>query len=105
MFLSDLSPSDGDLGIVVLCAAVLTGLVATLISIAGYFATRREVDDLQDRVSKLEQDLDRKTARIHKRVNRLLAGQMLIAGQVGVALDRQGERLAVLMKQLEAEED
>lgn len=102
---SETSPTNSELGVFIMCAAMLIGLVATLISVASYFATRREVDDLKGRVDKIEEDLDHKTSKIHKRVNRLLAGQMLIAGQVGVALDRQGGRLAELIRQLEEEED
>jgi hypothetical protein len=97
--------TNSQLGVFVICTAVLIGLVATLISIASYFATRREVDDIKGRVDKLEEDLDRKTSIIHKRVTRLLAGQMLIAGRVGCALDKHEDQLGALIQQLENDED
>ncbi len=102
-FLAD--ATNEQIGVFIFAAAVVTGFVATLISVASYFATRREVEDLKSRVDKLENDLDDKTAKIHKRVNRLLAGQMLIAGRVGCALDQHQEQISAWMEKLEREED
>ncbi|MDE2105328.1 MAG: hypothetical protein KGL39_49335 [Patescibacteria group bacterium] len=99
------SPSNSELGLFVVCAAAFIGLIATLISIASYFATRREVDDLKERVTNIEELMEKRTEKLHRRINRLLAGQMLIAGQVGVALDHQGDKLAEIIRQLDAEED
>jgi hypothetical protein len=53
----------------------------------------------------METDLDDKTAKIHKRVNRLLAGQMLIAGSVGCALEQHQDQITAWMEKLEREED
>src|ERR1700761_2601184 len=89
--------TNEQIGVFIFAAAVVTGFVATLISVASYFATRREVEDLKSRVDKLESDLDDKTAKIHKRVNRLLAGQMLIAGRVGCALDQHQDQITAWM--------
>jgi len=105
LFLSQASPSNSQIGLFVVCAAILIGLVATLISIAGYFATRREVDDLKDRVGTLEDLMEKRTEKLHRRINRLLAGQMLIAGQVGVALEHHRGELDSLIRQIEHEED
>ncbi len=105
LFLSQASPSNSQIGLFVVCAAILIGLVATLISIAGYFATRREVDDLKDRVGALENLMETRTEKLHRRINRLLAGQMLIAGQVGVALEHHRGELDSLIRQIEHEED
>ena len=97
--------TNNQMGVFVFAAAVLVGLIATLLSIATYFATRREVEDLKERVDKIEADLDEKTSKIHKRVNRLLAGQMLIAGRMGCALDQHQHEINSMMLQLESEED
>jgi len=102
-FLAD--ATNEQIGVFIFAAAVVTGFIATLISVASYFATRREVEDLKSRVDKIEADLDDKTAKIHKRVNRLLAGQMLIAGRVGCSLDQHQAQIAAWMKELETEED
>jgi hypothetical protein len=97
--------SNEQVGVLIFGLAAVLGLAATMISIASYFATRREVEDLKARVDKIETDLDEKTSKIHKRVNRLLAGQMLIAGRMGCALDRHQEEINTMMLQLESEED
>src|SRR3954471_7506364 len=97
--------TNEQIGIFIFAGAVVTGFIATLISVASNFATRREAEDLKTRVDKIETDLDDKTAKIHKRVNRLLAGQMLIAGRVGCALDQHQDQIAAWMDQLEREED
>lgn len=97
--------TNEQVGIFIFAGAAVCGFAATLISIASYFATRREVEDLKERVEKLETDLDDKTSKIHKRVNRLLAGQMLIAGRMGCALDRHQDEINSMMLQLESEED
>ena len=102
-FLAD--ATNEQIGVFIFAAAVVTGFIATLISLASYFATRREVEDLKSRVDKLESDLDDKTAKIHKRVNRLLAGQMLIAGRVGCSLDQHQDQISAWMAKLEREED
>jgi hypothetical protein len=102
-FLAD--ATNEQIGIFIFAGAVVTGFIATLISVASYFATRREVEDLKLRVDKIETDLDDKTAKIHKRVNRLLAGQMLIAGRVGCSLDQHQDQIAAWMAELEREED
>lgn len=107
MILADViqPPSPNDIGIFVLCGALLIGLVATLIAIASYFATRREVDDLKERMTNVEELMERRTEKLHKRINRLLAGQMLIAGKVGVALDKHQNQMDDILRELEAEED
>src|SRR6185437_11041309 len=102
-FLADATSEQ--IGIFIFAAAVVTGFIATLVSVASYFATRREVEDLKSRVDKLESDLEDKTAKIHKRVNRLLAGQMLIAGRVGCSLDQHRDQISAWMAKLEREED
>lgn len=102
-FLAD--ATNEQVGVFIFAGAVVTGFIAALISIASYFATRREVEDLKSRVNKIEADLDDKTAKIHKRVNRLLAGQMLIAGRVGCSLDQHRDQISAWMKELEREED
>ena len=88
---------------------MIGGFVANIViagvAIFSVLATRREVSAIEKRVEKLEESLDDKTSKLHKRVNRLLAGQMLIAGQVGVALDNQHDRLQEIMARLESEED
>ena len=101
-FLAD--ATNEQVGIFIFAGAVVTGFVATLISVASYFATRREVEDLKTRVDKIEADLDDKTAKIHKRVNRLLAGQMLIAGRMGCSLDQHQDQISAWMAELEREE-
>jgi hypothetical protein len=101
-FLAD--ATNEQVGIFIFAGAVVTGFIATLISVASNFATRREVEDLKMRADRIESDLDDKTAKIHKRVNRLLAGQMLIAGRVGCALDQHQEQIAAWMDKLEREE-
>ena len=98
-------PSNNDIGLFVVCAAVFIGLIGALISIASYFATRREVDDLKVRVTQIEELMEERTEKLHKRINRLLAGQMLIAGQVGVALENHSTQMESLLRQLESEED
>jgi outer membrane murein-binding lipoprotein Lpp len=102
-FLAD--ATNEQIGVFIFAAAVVTGFVATLISVASYFATRREVEDLKARVDKLENDLDDKTSKIHKRVNRLLAGQMLIAGRMGCSLEQHQDQISAWMAKLEREED
>lgn len=96
--------SNEQVGTLIFGLAAVLGFAATMISIASYFATRREVEDLKERVGKLETDLDEKTGKIHNRVNRLLAGQMLIAGRMGVSLDRNQEQIAAMMADLDREE-
>jgi len=105
LFLADAVPGPDAIGIFVLCAGVIVGLIASLISIASYFATRREVDDLKDRVVIIENLLEKRTEKLHRRINRLLAGQMLIAGKVGVALDQHQAQLEAKLHELESEED
>jgi hypothetical protein len=105
LFLADTAPAPDAIGIFVLCAGVIIGLIASLISIASYFATRREVDDLKDRVVIIENLLEKRTEKLHRRINRLLAGQMLIAGKVGVALDKHQAQLEAKLHELESEED
>jgi hypothetical protein len=102
-FLAD--ATNEQIGIFIFAGAVVTGFIATLISVASYFATRREVEDLKSRVDKIEADLEDKTAKIHKRVNRLLAGQMLIAGRIGCSLDQHQDQISAWMARLEREED
>jgi hypothetical protein len=102
-FLAD--ATNEQIGVFIFAGAVVTGFIATLISVASYFATRREVEDLKARVDKIEADLDDKTAKIHKRVNRLLAGQMLIAGRVGCSLDQHQDQITAWMAELDREED
>src|SRR3954464_9968351 len=97
--------TNEQVGIFVFAGAVVTGFIATLISVASNFATRREVEELKSRVDKLESDLDDKTAKIHKRVNRLLAGQMLIAGRMGCALDQHQDQISAWMAELDREEE
>ena len=97
--------TNEQIGIFIFAGAVVTGFIATLISVASNFATRREVEDLKSRVDKLETDIDDKTSRIHKRVNRLLAGQMLIAGRIGCSLDLHQDQIAAWMAELEREEE
>ena len=102
-FLAD--ATNEQVGIFIFAGAVVTGFIATLISVASYFATRREVEDLKTRVDKIEADLDDKTAKIHKRVNRLLAGQMLIAGRMGCSLDQHQDQISAWMAELDKEEE
>ncbi len=97
--------TNEQVGIFIFAGAVVTGFIATLISVASNFATRREVEDLKSRVDKIESDLDDKTAKIHKRVNRLLAGQMLIAGRVGCSLEQHQDQIAAWMEKLDREEE
>ena len=97
--------TNEQVGIFIFAGAVVTGFIATLISVASNFATRREVEDLKTRVNKIESDLDDKTAKIHKRVNRLLAGQMLIAGRVGCSLDQHKDQITAWMEKLDREEE
>jgi hypothetical protein len=97
--------TNEQVGIFIFAGAVVTGFIATLISVASNFATRREVEDLKSRVDKIESDLDDKTAKIHKRVNRLLAGQMLIAGRMGCSLEQHQEQITAWMEKLEREEE
>jgi len=103
IFLAD--ATNEQVGIFIFAGAVVTGFVATLVSVASNFATRRELEDLKTRVDKIETDLDDKTAKIHKRVNRLLAGQMLIAGRVGCSLEQHQDQITAWMKKLEREEE
>jgi len=102
-FLAD--ATNEQVGIFIFAGAVVTGFVATLVSVASNFATRRELEDLKTRVDKIETDLDDKTAKIHKRVNRLLAGQMLIAGRMGCALEQHQDQITEWMEKLEREEE
>src|ERR1043165_8534075 len=102
-FLAD--ATNEQVGIFIFAGAVVTGFIATMISVASNFATRRELEDLKTRVDKIETDLDDKTSKIHKRVNRLLAGQMLIAGRVGCSLEQHQEQIAAWMEKLEQEEE
>jgi len=88
-----------------LIGGFVANIVIAGVAIFSVLATRREVTAIEKRVEKLEDGLEEKTNRLHKRINRLLAGQMMIAGQVGVVLDHQGERLAEIIRQLENEED
>jgi hypothetical protein len=97
--------TNEQVGVFIFAGAVVTGFIATLVSVASNFATRRELEDLKTRVDKMETDLDDKTAKIHKRVNRLLAGQMLIAGSVGCALEQHQDQISAWMEKLEREED
>src|SRR6185312_796134 len=97
--------TNEQVGIFIFAGAVVTGFIATLVSVASNFATRRESEDLKTRVDKIETDLDDKTAKIHKRVNRLLAGQMLIAGRMGCSLDQHQDQITAWMKKLEREEE
>jgi len=98
-------PTNNEIGLFVVCAAVVIGLVGALMSVAGYFATRREVDDLKERVTVIENLLEKRTEKLHRRINRLLAGQMLIAGKVGVALDQHQVQMETMLHELEREED
>jgi hypothetical protein len=77
----------------------LLALAVAAITVASHFATRREVESLMERVDKLE----RRTEVLDRRINRLLAGQMLIAGQMGVALSAASLRDA--MQQVAREEE
>jgi outer membrane murein-binding lipoprotein Lpp len=97
--------TNEQVGIFIAAAAIVTGCIAAGISVASNFATRREVEDLKTRVDKIEVDLDDKTTKIHKRVNRLLAGQMLIAGRIGCSLDQHQDQITAWMAELEREED
>ena len=87
-----------------LIGGVVANVVLAGIGVLSFFATRREVDLLEKRVAKLEETLDDKTERLHKRVNRLLAGQMLIAGRVGCELEQHSARIEELMAKFETEE-
>ena len=102
-FLAD--ATNEQIGIFIFAGAVVTGFVATLVSVASNFATRRELEDLKTRVDRIETDLDDKTAKIHKRVNRLLAGQMLIAGRVGCSLEQHQDQISEWMEKLDREEE
>jgi hypothetical protein len=102
-FLAD--ATNEQIGIFVFAGAVVTGFIATLISVASNFATRREVEELKTRVDKIESDLDDKTSKIHKRVNQLLAGQMLIAGRIGCSLEQHQDQIAAWMEKLDREEE
>jgi hypothetical protein len=97
--------TNEQVGIFIFAGAVVTGFIATLVSVASNFATRRELEDLKNRVDKMEIDLDDKTAKIHKRVNRLLAGQMLIAGRVGCSLEQHQDQITAWMEKLDREEE
>jgi hypothetical protein len=97
--------TNEQVGIFIFAGAVVTGFVATLVSVASNFATRRELEDLKTRVDRIETDLDDKTAKIHKRVNRLLAGQMLIAGRVGCSLEQHQDQISEWMEKLDREEE
>lgn len=97
--------TNEQVGIFIFAGAVVTGFIATLVSVASNFATRREVEDMKSRVDKIEADLEDKTAKIHKRVNRLLAGQMLIAGRIGCSLEQHQDQIMAWMAELEREED
>jgi len=97
--------TTGQVGIFIVCAAMFVGLVGALISVASYFATRREVDDLKERVGIIESLLEKRTEKLHRRINRLLAGQMLIAGKVGVALDKHEAQMEAMLHELETEAD
>src|SRR6266496_1280299 len=55
-FLAD--ATNEQIGIFVFAGAVVTGFIATLVSVASNFATRREVEELKTRVDKIETDLD-----------------------------------------------
>ena len=102
-FLAD--ATNEQVGIFIFAGAVVTGFIATLVSVASNFATRREWEDLKSRVDKIETDLDDKTSKIHKRVNRLLAGQMLIAGRIGCSLEQHQAQITEWMEKLEREEE
>src|SRR4029079_9920977 len=97
--------TNEQIGIFIFAGVLVAGFVATLVSVASNFATRRELEDLKTRVDKIETDLDDKTAKIHKRVNRLLAGQMLIAGRMGCSLDQHQDEITAWMAKLEREEE
>src|SRR5262249_10179574 len=51
---ADATATPSQVGNFIICVAMLMGLVGALISVASYFATRREVDDLKDRVGTIE---------------------------------------------------
>ena len=88
-----------------LMGGFVANIIIAAVAIFTVLATRREVASIEKRVEKLEDSLDEKTSRLHKRVNRLLAGQMLIAGRVGCALDQHQDQLGEIMSKLETEED
>jgi len=99
------APATSDIGMFVLCAAVFIGMILSLIAIGSYFATRREMDDVKERMTNIEDLMEKRTEKLHKRINRLLAGQMLIAGKVGVALDKHQSQMDDILRELESEED
>jgi len=100
--LAEAAPSPAFLGNMVQGIVVLMGALATLLAIATYFATRREVEELKVRVKDLEDKMEGKIEKLDRRIIRLLAGQALIAGQMGVVLSRR--EVDALMKRLDAEE-
>ena len=102
--LSDVSPEFAGQWLL-LIGGFVANIVIAGVAIFSVLATRREVSSIEKRVEKLEDSLDEKTNKLNNRVNRILAGQMLIAGRVGCALEQHQGRLDEIMSQLETEED
>jgi hypothetical protein len=87
--------------------APLIALIGSAIGIGSYFATRRELDKLETRVTHLEEKLSGRVGKLHARINRLLAGQMIIAGKLGVTVEHMKDIESELaeIEELEREED
>ena len=96
-------PSSSPLELTVAVTAVIGGVVAILgglLALFSYFATRREVDKMDDRISTLEGTLppmerrinangELRAVKIHNRMNRLSDGLHIIAGRLGCNLPKE----------------
>lgn len=102
-----LAQSNAQTGQLVYSIAAVMGLVGMAFGVGSYFATRRELDKLETRVGSLETKLSRRVGKLHARINRLLAGQMLIAGKLGVTSEHMKhlEHELAQIEELENEED
>jgi hypothetical protein len=61
------------------------------------------VQRVERRVDQIESKFDQTVRGLHRRINRLLAGQYLIAGKLGVVLE--DPRLDTMMEQISREEE
>jgi hypothetical protein len=69
------------------------------------FARKDDLDRVEERLEKLETQMDQKLRRVHGRLTRLLAGQYLIAGQQGIVLDKHSEQLDRALQKIARDEE
>lgn len=95
MIFADATPEPAMMGAWFYALTAFLAVVGAILAIGSYFATRREVDRLDERVTKIEDNIvamelrlqgggEKRAVLIHKRINRVDRAVSRIAGKLGV---------------------